>query len=98
VGKEETSVTNQRRRSIAVAAALAALVVGMPINAAAKKNGKRIKFTRNVRLTAGGTTVAFFAVAQTPAHYGGILRTIAVGCADFPPATIPGTSMFCTSN
>jgi hypothetical protein len=37
-----------------------------------------------------------FVIGQTRPH--GILRTLGVGCGDFPPATVPGSSNFCTFN
>lgn len=90
---------------VAIAAAAAALVAGMPMDAAAKKNrlratvdGKRIKFTRNVSITAGGDTIAFLVIGQARLRYGGLLRTLGVSCADFPPATIPGQSLYYTAN
>ena len=89
-----------RWRSLLAVAAVAALVAGMPPDASAKKkppknvltatiNGKSIKFRRYVSIQAGGTTVALSVIGQTRPH--GILRTLGVGCADFPPATVPGS-------
>jgi len=104
-GRTMTTKHASRWRPLLAVAAVAALVPGMPPDASAKKkpaknvltatiNGKTIKFRRNVSIQAGGTTVALFVIGQTRPH--GILRTLGVGCGDFPPATVPGSSNFCT--
>jgi len=95
-----------RWRSLLALAAVAALVAGAPPHAAAKSkprntltatiNGKNVKFRRNVQITAGGATVSLFVIGQARSH--GILRTLGLGCGDFPPATVPGSSNFCTFN
>lgn len=98
------------RRGRALVAIVAALVVaGTPLGAVAKKkkvkvknlftvvvNGTTIKLPANVSFTAGGTTVAFMALGQTKIRKK-LLRTASVACGDFPPATIPGTSVYCTA-
>jgi hypothetical protein len=97
----------RRTIQVMVAVALAALVAGMPAEAEARRkkgrvsatvNGKRVKFPYNVSITAGGDTVAFFLVAQTRPRLRRLLRTIGVGCADFPPAATPATLQYCTAN
>ena len=98
---------NGRGRSIAVAAALAALVAVIPAGAAAKKkknamtatiNGKVVKFSKRVLFSGGGGTVSFFVAGQTPIRHG-LFKTLAAGCADlFPPPRFPSTPTACTSN
>jgi hypothetical protein len=95
-------------RAIVVAAFVVGLVAGTPGSAPAKKklkvknaltatiDGTAIKFPKNVRITAGGTTVAFMVLGQTRIR-GHVLRTFAVACGDFPPGSIPGTSTHCTA-
>jgi hypothetical protein len=92
-------------KRIAMAVVFAVLVAGIPIEAAAKKakgvvtatvNGKRIKFTRYVQISGGGSTIAFMVLAQ--GRKGAILRTIGVACGVFPPVSVPGPGDFCTSN
>lgn len=97
--------TRRGRALVAIVAAL--LVAGTPLGAAAKNkkaknaftvvvNGTTIKLPANVSFTAGGTTVAFMALGQTRIRKK-LLRTASVACGDFPPATIPGTSVHCTA-
>jgi hypothetical protein len=99
---------NRRRTRLVTAAALALLVAGLPVDAAARRkkksrvkaavNGKVIKFNRNVSITGGGDTIAFFVIAQTRPRFGGILRTISIACGMFPPAAVPGEGAFCANN
>jgi hypothetical protein len=91
-------------RKIVVLVMLAVLMGGPPAEAARKKgrvkatvNGKRIKFKRYLHIAAGDPAVPFLVIAQTRARLGGLLRQISIGCADFPPATMPGALPFCFS-
>ncbi len=95
-----------RRSGRTLAAVLAALLlVGTPLTAAARKrekneftvvvDGKTIKLPKNVTFQAGSPSIPFMALGQ--ARRGKRQRTGSVACADFPPATIPGTSTFCTA-
>jgi hypothetical protein len=107
-GRTITTKNPTRWRPLLAVAAVAALVAGMPpAGASAKKkpvknvltatiNGRTIKFRRIVQIGAGGTTIAFYVIGQTRPH--GILRTLGIGCADFPLTTVPGSSNFCTFN
>ena len=99
-------MSRRGRALVAIVAALA--VAGTPLRAAAKKkkvknvftvvvNGTTIKLPVNVSFTAGGTTIAFMALGQTKIRKK-LFRTASVACGDFPPATIPGTSVYCTVN
>jgi hypothetical protein len=101
-------VTNRRRGSLLLAAAMAVLVAGMPVAAEAAKrkkkpvltatvNGKRVKFKFNVQLTGGGDTIAFFVIGQTRPRLGRLLRTLGFSCGLFPPATTPADLGFCLS-
>lgn len=87
-----------------ILATLAVLMTGPAEDALAKKkktqmratvNGKTVKLKRNASITGGGGTVAFFAVAQSRPKP--LLRTLSVGCGQFPPPAVPGPGVFCTT-
>ena len=95
---------NRRTFRIVIAAALAVIVAGPSSDALAKKakvqmratiNGKTVKLKKNSSITGGGSTVAFFAIAQTKPRP--LLRTLGVGCGQFPPPVVPGPVSFCTT-
>lgn len=96
---------NRRALRILPVVVLALLVTGLSSEALAKKkkglmratvNGKTVKLKKNFSITGGGDTVAFFVVAQTKPR--GLLRTIGVGCGQFPPPAVPGPGAFCTTS
>jgi hypothetical protein len=82
---------------IVIAAVVALFVAGPSSDALAKKpkvqmratiNGKSVKLKKNGSITGGGGTIAFFVIAQTKPRP--LLRTLGVGCGQFPPPTVPG--------
>jgi hypothetical protein len=107
VASPEATMTKTGGKSILVAAALAAFVAGMPGMASARRpkgvfmatvDGKHVKLKFNVSFTVGGNTVAILGVGQSRPRPRGLLRTLGFGCGDFPPAAVPGNSVFCTAN
>jgi len=97
---------NRRALRLVVAAVLAVLVAGPSSDALAKKknkgqvrvtvNGKTVKLKKNLSITGGGDTVAFFLIAQTKPRPR--LRTLGIGCGQFPPPAVPGPGSFCTTS
>jgi hypothetical protein len=91
---------------IAVAAAVAFLVAGLPHDALAKKQkkgkvkatigGKVVKLNRYVHIAGGGDTIGFQVIAQTKPR--GRFYTLSVACGLFPPPTVPGDMQYCTSS
>jgi len=95
---------NRRILRIVSAAVVALFVAGPSSDALAKKpkvqmratiNGKSVKLKKNGSITGGGGTIAFFVIAQTKPRP--LLRTLGVGCGQFPPPTVPGPVSFCTT-
>ena len=91
---------------IAVLAAVAVLVAGLPHDALAKKkkkgkvtatfNGKTVKLNRYVHIAGGGGTIAFQVLAQTKPR--GQFYTLSVACGQFPPVVVPGPLDFCSAS
>jgi hypothetical protein len=95
---------NRRAFRILIAVVLALVVAGPSSDALAKTakvqmratiNGKTVKLKKNGSITGGGLTVAFFAIAQTKPRP--LLRTLGIGCGQYPPPTVPGPMSYCTT-